>query len=102
MKKKGAAMFEFPSIDKAFIIENSSYSSYIKGLEYYNRGFVKKISIAGEGRISAKVEGTSEYSVSVEFTGPGISASCDCPYELDDHCKHIAADLIYAMENIEK
>ena len=95
-------MFEFPSIDKAFVIENSSYSSYIKGLEYYSRGFVKKISLDGENKISAKVEGTSEYNVSVEFTGTGISASCDCPYELDDHCKHIAAVLIYAMENIEK
>ena len=95
-------MFEFPSIDKAFIIENSSYSSYIKGLEYYNRGFVKKISLSGDGGISAIVEGTTEYNVSIEFTGNGISASCDCPYELDDHCKHIAAVLVYTMENIEK
>lgn len=95
-------MFEFPMIDKAYIIDNASYSSYIKGLEYYRRDFVKKVGLASENVLTARVEGTKLYSVEIEFRhGGGLDARCDCPYEMDDYCKHIAAVLVYAMENIE-
>jgi len=95
-------MFEFPMIDKAFIIDNASYSSFIKGLEYYKRDFVKKVSLQSENVLVAKVEGTKLYNVEIEFRPNGVNAHCDCPYEMDDYCKHIAAVMVYAMENIEK
>jgi|GEM_PF-6249338 len=93
-------MFELPLIDKAFIIDNSSYSSYIKGLDYYSRGHVKSVEVSAEGTVIAKVEGTATYNVELDFNGD-FTANCDCPYDLDDYCKHIAAVMVYLMENHE-
>lgn len=95
-------MNEFPNIDKAFIIDNSSYSSYIKGLDYYNRGNVKSFNISDEGVISVQVEGAKVYNVELYFNADKFSAACDCPYDLDDYCKHIAAALIHLMQNNER
>ena len=94
-------MSEFPNIDKAFIIDNSSYSSYVKGLDYYNRGNVKSFHVSREGVIYVKVEGAKTYNVELYFNSDKFSAACDCPYELDDYCKHIAAALIHLMHNNE-
>lgn len=95
-------MNEFPTIDKAFIIDNSSYSSYVKGLDYYNRGNVKSLNISDEGVINVSVEGAKSYHVELYFNDGKFSAACDCPYDLDDYCKHIAAALIHLMQNNER
>ncbi len=95
-------MNEFPVIDKAFIIDNSSYSSYVKGLDYYNRGNVKSVNISEDGVIVVRVEGAKVYNVELYFNSGKFSAACDCPYDLDDYCKHIAAALIHLMQNNEK
>ena len=95
-------MNEFPTIDKAFIIDNSSYSSYVKGLDYYNRGNVKSLNISDEGVIGVLVEGAKVYHVELYFNEGKFSAACDCPYDLDDYCKHIAAALIHLMQNNER
>ena len=61
-----------------------------------------------DGIITARVEGTTMYDVSIEHNGPDIiDMECSCPYaEGGYNCKHMAA-VIYAytlksQKNIEK
>ena len=61
-----------------------------------------------DGIITARVEGTTMYDVTIEHDGPDIiDMECSCPYaEGGNNCKHMAA-VIYAytlksQDNIKK
>ncbi len=73
------------------------YSSTIlkRGLDYYNRGYVKNVKINGN-TIGAIVEGTNNYHISIELNNDEIiDTNCDCPYFYEhDECKHITAVFI--------
>lgn len=73
-----------------------------RGLGYYEMGLVYDIERT-EGRISATVEGTEDYTVEIEFNDEEIlQMYCDCPYaDSGKYCKHMAAVLFAVEENEE-
>lgn len=73
-------------------------TSYKRGEDYYRLGKVSRLKKSADGcSYTARVKGSSSYSVEVEIWPDGeISTYCDCPafYSYDNDCKHIAAVLI--------
>lgn len=70
-----------------------------RGYEYYENGNVLDIEKTEDG-YTATVEGSWEYTVTIDVDDEGdfIDADCDCPYSQDgNYCKHEAA-VLYALE----
>ena len=75
-----------------------------RGYEYYEDGLVEDVLLKGN-IVTAKVEGSEIYDVSVEIdNGIFIDGDCTCPYASDgSYCKHMAALLYYLNnENIDE
>jgi len=72
-----------------------------RGKAYYTSGGVFELVDEDDGSWSAKVAGSYDYNVIIEFTPAGVQTSCDCPYDLGPYCKHEAATLyaIRALDN---
>lgn len=70
-----------------------------RGYEYYEDGLVEDVLLKGN-IVTAKVEGSEIYDVSVEIdNGIFIDGDCTCPYASNgSYCKHMAA-LLYYLEN---
>lgn len=70
-----------------------------RGYEYYENGNVFDIEKIEDG-YTATVEGSWEYTVTIDVDDEGdfIDADCDCPYSQEgNYCKHEAA-VLYALE----
>jgi superfamily II DNA or RNA helicase len=67
-----------------------------RGEGYFARGAVRVEQI-NTTSIQARVQGTRRYTTILDWSGPEITASCDCPYFVDsDFCKHLwAVALVY-------
>lgn len=75
-------------------------SSHIlaRGRDYYASGHVIDLEFDDESAWSAQVEGTEIYDVEIEQAAQGyLVCECTCPYDMGEHCKHIAA-ILYAIE----
>lgn len=86
---------EVKDIDKYF-----SYDILRRGYDYYKKGRVKKIIKLKDGFI-AKVNGSEEYTVTIliDKSKKEIkSLECNCPYALENNCKHMAA-VLYCIKN---
>lgn len=72
-----------------------------RGADYYHNGHVGELQYHGN-KVTAEIEGTDVYSVSVTLDASGNSIerySCNCPYGEDGTpCKHLAA-LLCALDN---
>lgn len=70
-----------------------------RGREYVRQGQILDLSFDEEELVwEAQVEGTALYDVRIELRSNGIlNSSCTCPYDMGEHCKHIAA-VLYAIE----
>ena len=70
-----------------------------RGYDYYREGAVKDIRVNGS-TMEATVEGSEEYTVSIEWEkGKIADMECTCPYAEDGaYCKHMAA-VLYAHED---
>jgi superfamily II DNA or RNA helicase len=68
-----------------------------KGHAYYLRGAVTSIDTTGS-YLSAIVHGTRMYHVTIFPNEGGFTASCDCPFFVENHdiCKHIWATILSA------
>ncbi|MDO4371330.1 MAG: SWIM zinc finger family protein, partial [Clostridia bacterium] len=69
-----------------------------RGMAYYYEGCVEDLEI-NEDEITAVVEGTEQYDVSIELDEDDVSGmECTCPYAEDgENCKHMAA-VLYAWQ----
>lgn len=76
-------------------------SSYERGAEYFHEGRVRDVVQSGQ-RITASVEGTREYSVTIHTDKEDFGAACTCPYDWGGYCKHIVATLIALSEDYPK
>jgi uncharacterized Zn finger protein len=70
-----------------------------RGRDYLRQGSILDISFDEEELFwEAQIEGTELYEVRVEQGRDGaLACTCTCPYDLGEHCKHVAA-LLYAIE----
>lgn len=67
---------------------------YGRGYEYFKSRSVYKVDAEAD-KIKAKVQGSENYKVKIKAEGTQVFASCSCPYDYGDHCKHIAATLMH-------
>ncbi len=68
---------------------------WYRGEAYVERGLVR-VAKSDKREIRALVMGTSEYIVSLEFSGAGLLKKCNCPYAVgtgprSPACKHMVA-----------
>lgn len=80
--------------------------SFKRGVQYYHNGQVISVTPHGNN-ISAIVEGTKLYNVSLEFNGMNGKLNhmfCDCPAytSYSGACKHIVASLLETLYSKEK
>src|ERR1017187_3795957 len=70
-----------------------------RGLTYFKNGNVLDVMEMGGGCYEAVVEGTEEYSVSLEVKDEIIiDYSCSCPYDSGVVCKHVVAVIFYLQQ----
>lgn len=68
--------------------------SFARGQEYFRDGAVSDVIRRGN-RVTAEVEGSDLYEVTISLGDAGIEeAQCTCPYDWDGYCKHIVAVLL--------
>jgi uncharacterized protein YbaA (DUF1428 family) len=71
-----------------------------RGRDYYQAGRVVDLELDGDDTWSAAIEGTEPYTVTIAQQPDGsLACECTCPYDLGEHCKHVAAAL-YAIEEV--
>jgi len=73
-----------------------------RGEDYYHEGYIESVERLSANEFSAEVCGTDFYSVYVRLGHNNTiqEASCDCPYEWGNECKHIVAVLFHIREDI--
>jgi|GEM_PF-4093237 len=73
---------------------------YKRGLDYFERDFVKELAEDAPNRWHAFVAGTHDYEVMVKLSGEESVAwtSCTCPFESDSLCKHEVAVCLAILE----
>jgi len=79
-----------PTIEK--IRRLCTSDSFERGMQYFREGRVGKLDVSGSV-VTAKVRGTSNYSVEINLEN-NFKSTCTCPYDLEGYCKHIVATLI--------
>lgn len=96
-----------PRLTESMLSEQSTATSFERGMAYYEAGMVSSLVLSGE-ILHAEIEGSQHtpYQVQVRFdAGKVAEAYCDCPYDWGGWCKHIVAVLltcIHAPEMIEE
>jgi len=73
-------------------------TSFERGVDYFQMGNVTDLEQFGN-KITATVEGTRDYTVTIRTDKKTITAICTCPYDWGGYCKHIVATLIALSEN---
>lgn len=73
-----------------------------RGLDYYLEDAVQDVTKDGNC-YKGLVYGTDVYEVKVDLNSEGSveNMECDCPYAIENNCKHMVA-LLYYIENAEK
>ena len=73
-----------------------------RGWDYYKYGYVKTIN-QDKKLYTAIVEGTNDYSVTVELDEDGsiLHSECNCPYDMGPYCKHEVA-VFYALKDMHE
>jgi len=85
-----------PKLTEALIRSLTSAQTFSRGEQYYDSGAVSDLSRRG-GTLRTQVAGSQyePYQVTVELDAGGvIDATCTCPYDFGDYCKHIVAVLL--------
>ncbi|MBI3950210.1 MAG: SWIM zinc finger domain-containing protein [Acidobacteria bacterium] len=85
-----------PKLTEATIGMLASAQSFRRGKEYYESGAVTDLVRRGN-TLRAQVEGSQyePYTVTLELDAGGVvDATCTCPYDYEDYCKHIVAVLL--------
>ena len=70
--------------------ELATDSSFQQGQEYYEEGYVHKISRKGS-HFEGSVAGTYRYRVTLEVRDGDLLFTCSCPYDYEGICKHCVA-----------
>lgn len=79
------------------IAKGANSSSFEKGYNYYQHGYVLEITQRGE-QITAEVEGSGYQPYQVQVTvkeNTIVTTHCSCPYDWGGYCKHIVAVLLH-------
>ena len=81
------------NIDETTIRDLCTDSVFERGQTYRNEERIKRIERFGDV-VTAVVQGSSQYDVTVEQRKKTIEARCTCPYNGVGECKHVVAVLL--------
>jgi len=82
----------------------STNSSYIRGVSYYENGRILSKEYH-KNKLTAQVQGSRVYQVTIVNKTDSYGFSCTCPYDFGGICKHCVAvglDLIHSEHNLEE
>lgn len=80
-------------LDKGDVQETCTDAVFERGRDYRAEGRIQRIDRFGDV-VTAGVQGSSLYDVTVELGESTIDAQCTCPYEGAGECKHVVAVLL--------
>jgi uncharacterized Zn finger protein len=70
-----------------------------RGHAYFKKGKILNLTTSDDIHYKALVDGSEVYHVNVYLNDEVIvNAYCDCPYDLNEYCKHKAA-VLYALRD---
>lgn len=69
-----------------------------RGEGYFHAGNVSNLTFDGN-KYTAKVSGTNLYTVSIWQENNQWLASCNCPYDWEDYCKHTVAVMFSILDS---
>ncbi|ULT57723.1 SWIM zinc finger family protein [Neobacillus drentensis] len=70
-----------------------------RGQGYFKKGKIQKLTTSDDIQYKALVDGSEVYRVNIYLNGDVVvNAYCDCPYDLNEYCKHKAA-VLYALRD---
>lgn len=75
------------------IRETCTDAVFERGRDYRDEGRIQRIERFGDV-VTAAIQGTSLYNVTVDLDEHTIDARCTCPYEGASECKHVVAVLL--------
>ncbi|MFP8956449.1 SWIM zinc finger domain-containing protein [Natrialbaceae archaeon A-CW3] len=81
------------NVDRERIRRVCTDAVFERGQNYRNEGRIQRISRFDEV-ITATVQGSSLYDVTVKLGGNAIEARCTCPYDGAGECKHVVGVLL--------
>ena len=75
------------------ITDRCTEAVFERGENYYQDGHVQQVD-RFDDLVTATVEGSRLYDVTIEFDGRSPDTRCTCPYDGGGDCKHIVAVLL--------
>lgn len=81
------------TIDAETIRDLCTEAVFERGQNYREEGRIQRIDRFGD-IVTATVQGSKRYDVTVELRGTSIDTRCTCPYEGPGECKHVVAVLV--------
>lgn len=87
-------------ITRAALKEHAGAAAFERGEEYFAAGAVRRLRVT-EDKISADVEGTETYKVTLREKNDALASRCSCPRAADGYfCKHcVAVGLAWLSEH---
>ena len=87
-----------PSFDADDLRKLAGDKAFARGQVYADHGHIALLSINDDGVLAAAF-GTSDYTVWLKGSAPGIAGHCSCPAYADaGFCKHMVATALVANE----
>ncbi|MBX0325415.1 SWIM zinc finger family protein [Halomicroarcula sp. F13] len=85
------------SIEEAQIRERCTEAMFERGQNYRTEGRIGRLTRFGDV-ITADVQGSQSYDVTVDLATTPFEATCTCPYDGPGICKHVVAVLLDVAE----
>ncbi|UPW01372.1 SWIM zinc finger family protein [Halorussus gelatinilyticus] len=70
-----------------------------RGVTYREEGRIHQLTRTGE-TVTALVQGTRRYNVTVDLSAPDFGPTCSCPYAGPGVCKHVVAVLLALTDDL--
>ncbi|ATW88194.1 SWIM zinc finger protein [Halohasta litchfieldiae] len=80
-------------VDKDTVTSRCTEAVFDRGQKYRRDGHIRQLD-RFDDLVTAAVQGSNLYDVTIEFGGRSIDTRCSCPYDGGGDCKHIVAVLL--------
>jgi uncharacterized Zn finger protein len=81
------------NVDEATIRKRCTDAVFERGVNYRDEGRIQRLD-RFDDLVTATVQGSNLYDVTVEFGGRALETRCTCPYDGSGDCKHVVAVLL--------